>query len=78
MQLVTLVGMPGIGKSRLVWELFGAIERGEELVFWRQGRSLPYGDGVSFWSLSEMVKAHTRGSWRATLRKRSGRSSPPR
>jgi class 3 adenylate cyclase/tetratricopeptide (TPR) repeat protein len=57
-QLVTLVGVPGIGKSRLVWELFKAIERGEELVFWRQGRSLPYGDGVSFWSLSEMVKAH--------------------
>jgi class 3 adenylate cyclase/tetratricopeptide (TPR) repeat protein len=57
-QLVTLVGVPGIGKSRLVWELFKAIERGEELMFWRQGRSLPYGEGVSFWSLSEMVKAH--------------------
>jgi class 3 adenylate cyclase/tetratricopeptide (TPR) repeat protein len=57
-QLVTLVGVPGIGKSRLVWELFRAIERGEDLVYWRQGRSLPYGDGVSFWSLSEMVKAH--------------------
>ena len=57
-QLLTLVGVPGIGKSRLVWELFGAIERGDELVYWRQGRSLPYGDGVSFWAVSEMVKAH--------------------
>jgi predicted ATPase/class 3 adenylate cyclase len=57
-QLVTLVGVPGIGKSRLVWELFGAIERGDDLVYWRQGRSLPYGAGVSFWSLTEMVKAH--------------------
>ena len=28
-----------------------------ELVFWRQGRSLPYGDGVTFWALGEMVKA---------------------
>src|SRR5712691_10990195 len=56
-QLVTLVGAPGIGKSRLVYELFGAIERGRTLVYWRQGRSLPYGEGVSFWALAEMVKA---------------------
>ncbi|MEP7224391.1 MAG: AAA family ATPase [Actinomycetota bacterium] len=56
-QLVTLVGAPGIGKSRLIYELFQAIERGTVLVFWRQGRSLPYGDGVSFWALAEMVKA---------------------
>jgi len=56
-QLVTLVGVPGIGKSRLVYELFQAVEAGGELTFWRQGRSLPYGEGVSFWALSEMVKA---------------------
>ena len=31
-QLVTLVGVPGIGKSRLVWELFGAVGRGDTLV----------------------------------------------
>ena len=54
-QLVTLVGVPGIGKSRLVSELFGNL--GGELTFWRQGRALPYGDGVSFWALTEMVKA---------------------
>ena len=56
-QLVTLVGVPGIGKSRLVWELFRRIEQGTELTRWRQGRSLPYGDGVSYWALGEMVKA---------------------
>jgi class 3 adenylate cyclase len=56
-QLVTLVGAPGIGKSRLVAELFQRIEAMPDLVWWRQGRALPYGDGVSFWALSEMVKA---------------------
>jgi class 3 adenylate cyclase len=56
-QLVTLVGAPGIGKSRLVAELFQRIEAMPVLVWWRQGRALPYGDGVSFWALGEMVKA---------------------
>jgi class 3 adenylate cyclase/tetratricopeptide (TPR) repeat protein len=56
-QLVTLVGVPGIGKSRLVWELFQHVDGGQELTSWRQGRSLPYGEGVSFWALGEMVKA---------------------
>src|SRR5438445_519198 len=56
-QLVTLVGVPGIGKSRLVLELFGLLEATPELILWRQGRSLPYGEGVTFWALAEMVKA---------------------
>jgi predicted ATPase len=57
-QLVTLVGVPGIGKSRLVAELFQRLDEGVDLVWWRQGRALPYGEGVSFWVLNEMVKAH--------------------
>jgi class 3 adenylate cyclase/tetratricopeptide (TPR) repeat protein len=56
-QLVTLVGLPGIGKSRLVYELWAGLEADPELVYWRQGRSLPYGSGVSFWALGEMTKA---------------------
>jgi len=56
-QLMTLVGVPGIGKSRLVFELFRRVDAGKELVYWRHGRSLPYGDGVTFWALAEMVKA---------------------
>ncbi len=57
-QLVTLVGVPGIGKSRLVAELFQIIEAEPDLTNWRQGRSLPYGERVSFWALGEIVKAH--------------------
>src|SRR5206468_6164857 len=56
-QLVTLVGVPGIGKSRLVYELSRIVDADAELISWRQGRSLPYGEGVSFWALAEMVKA---------------------
>src|SRR5579884_1707132 len=56
-QLVTLVGVPGIGKSRLVSAFFSRLEGQPELVWWRQGRALPYGDGVSFWALAEMIKA---------------------
>lgn len=57
LQLVTLVGVPGIGKSRLVYELSRVVEDDPALVGWRQGRSLPYGDGVTYWALAEMVKA---------------------
>ena len=56
-QLVTLVGIPGIGKSRLVHELFRIVENDPELVTWRQGRCLAYGDGVTLWALGEIVKA---------------------
>jgi class 3 adenylate cyclase/tetratricopeptide (TPR) repeat protein len=56
-QQVTLAGVPGIGKSRLVAELLAHVDSLEELIFWRHGRSLPYGEGAAFWALGEMVKA---------------------
>jgi predicted ATPase/class 3 adenylate cyclase len=56
-QLLTLVGVPGIGKSRLLYELSQIADAEADLISWRQGRSLPYGEGVSFWALAEMVKA---------------------
>ena len=56
-QLVTLVGVPGIGKSRLVAELLTEVDAVPDLITWRQGRCLPYGEGVSFWALGEMAKA---------------------
>jgi class 3 adenylate cyclase/predicted ATPase len=56
-QLVTLVGVPGLGKSRLVYELSLVADADPELVTWRQGRCLAYGDGVTLWALTEIVKA---------------------
>ena len=57
-QLVTLVGVPGMGKSRLVGELLRAVDSDPALlVTWRQGRCLPYGEHVTYWALGEIVKA---------------------
>src|SRR5207245_6548097 len=56
-QLVTISGEPGVGKSRLVWEFHRLVEGRPEPVSWRQGRCLPYGDGIAFWALGEIVKA---------------------
>jgi class 3 adenylate cyclase/tetratricopeptide (TPR) repeat protein len=57
-KVVTVVGGPGLGKSRIVAELFAYVDARPELINWRQGRCLPYGDGITFWALGEIVKAH--------------------
>ncbi len=57
-QLVTIVGEPGVGKTRLLRELGRWLDDRPGLVYWRQGRCLPYGEGVTFWALGEIVKAH--------------------
>jgi class 3 adenylate cyclase/tetratricopeptide (TPR) repeat protein len=51
--LVTIFGEPGIGKSRLAHELLASLEGATILI----GRCLPYGEGITYWSLAEMVKA---------------------
>ena len=57
-QLVTLSGEPGVGKSRLTREFRTFIDDLPDLVSWRQGRCLPYGEGITFWALGEVVKSH--------------------
>jgi class 3 adenylate cyclase/tetratricopeptide (TPR) repeat protein len=57
-EFVTVVGEPGLGKSRLVGELSDYVDRSQDLYRWRQGRCLPYGEGIAFWALGEIVKAH--------------------
>ena len=56
-QLATIVGEPGVGKTRLVAEFRSWLDERPERVRWRQGRCLPYGEGITFWALGEIVKA---------------------
>ena len=74
-QLVTLVGVRASARAgsstsssrRSRPERIG-------LVYWRHGRSLPYGEGVTFWALGEMVKAQA-GILESDARRRPPRSS---
>jgi class 3 adenylate cyclase/tetratricopeptide (TPR) repeat protein len=56
-QMVTLTGEPGVGKTRLVREFFRYVDDLPGLYYWRQGRCLAYGENVTFWALGEVVKA---------------------
>jgi class 3 adenylate cyclase/tetratricopeptide (TPR) repeat protein len=56
-QLVTVVGEPGVGKTRLLSEFRRSLENEAQTITWRQGRCLPYGEGITFWALGEIVKA---------------------
>jgi class 3 adenylate cyclase/tetratricopeptide (TPR) repeat protein len=51
--LFTIYGEAGVGKSRLSREFLDGVERASVLM----GRALPYGEGVTYWPLGEMVKA---------------------
>src|ERR671936_1720137 len=51
--IFTAYGEPGVGKSRLVREFLAGVEGVTVL----SGRALPYGEGITYWPLAEMVKA---------------------
>ena len=50
-EFVTLLGEAGVGKSRLVAELLAALD-----VRSVQGRCLPYGEGITYWPVVEVLK----------------------
>jgi tetratricopeptide (TPR) repeat protein len=52
-RLVTVFGAPGIGKSRLAHEFVGGLDERATVL---RGRCLPYGEGITFWPLAEMVR----------------------
>jgi class 3 adenylate cyclase len=55
-RLVSVLGPGGIGKSRLAWEFLKYIDGLSDTVWWHDGRSPAYGEGITFWALGEMVR----------------------
>ena len=55
-RLVLVAGPAGVGKSRLGWEFEKYIDGLKDTVWWHRGRCLPYGDGVAFWALAQVVR----------------------
>jgi class 3 adenylate cyclase/tetratricopeptide (TPR) repeat protein len=56
--LFTVIGSPGVGKSRLVHEFVAAVNdaAGAASTLVLQGRCLPYGDGITYWPVAEMLR----------------------
>jgi class 3 adenylate cyclase len=55
-QLVSVVGIAGIGKSRIAWEFEKYVDGLADNFWWHRGRCLAYGEGVAYWALAEMVR----------------------
>lgn len=64
-RMASVLGIAGIGKSRLAWELERHLERLPERVEWLTGRAPAYGEGVAFAAVAEMVRRCCRISDRA-------------
>ncbi|MGB8004440.1 MAG: adenylate/guanylate cyclase domain-containing protein, partial [Gaiellaceae bacterium] len=56
--LVTILGDPGVGKTRLVRELWEHLADEEPEPLRRTGRCLAYGQGITYWPLGEVLKEH--------------------
>ncbi len=59
-RLASIVGIAGIGKSRLAWELEKYVDGLAADIYWHRGRSPAYGEGLAFWALGEMVRERAR------------------
>ena len=55
-RLLSILGVAGVGKSRLAWEFFKYLDGLTERIYWHRGRCLAYGEGVAYSALGEMVR----------------------
>ncbi|HJQ49115.1 MAG TPA: adenylate/guanylate cyclase domain-containing protein [Gaiellaceae bacterium] len=57
-QLVVIAGDAGVGKTRLVRELWAWLAEQEPQPLQRTGRCLSYGHGITYWPLAEVLREH--------------------
>ena len=56
-RLVSVVGEPGIGKTRLVLDLNDHLRSGHDGVGWHRGRCRPFGESITYAALDEVVRS---------------------
>jgi DNA-binding SARP family transcriptional activator len=59
-RLVTILGSAGIGKTRLTAEFIVVAKAGDEPPAVYRGRCLPYGEGITYWALREVLSSAAR------------------
>ena len=57
-RLVTILGDPGVGKTRLVRELWQRLPEQSPEPLRRSGRCLSYGTGIAYWAMGGVLKEH--------------------
>jgi len=52
-ELMTVIGVAGVGKSRLIRELSSSLADRARIL---EGHCLPYGEGITFWPMAEIIR----------------------
>jgi class 3 adenylate cyclase/tetratricopeptide (TPR) repeat protein len=55
--LATVIGDPGVGKSRLLRQFEQELQSRDPQPLVRRGRCLPYGSSIVYWPLGEVIRA---------------------
>ena len=73
-RVVTIMGEPGVGKSRLAGELIAEVADDISVV---EGHCLPYGNGITYWPLVEIARAARSRSCSGRRAGSRDRARPP-
>lgn len=56
--IISLIGEAGLGKSRLLAEVRNWAMGGESPLQWFEGRTLSYGEHISYWTIQDLLKSY--------------------